>query len=319
MLQVVPYGREHLPAIARLFRRDLIRLRRRVPALPSTLTEREPAETLLRGFLTPERALVALADGEPVGYLGWALYERFRGAARRAAYSPEFGHAASAGRAVAIQRALYRVASARWDEAGCQIHALTSLAGGRASERFWFESGFGMLVQDALRPLTPIGGGAAPAGVTVRRAAAVDAAVLARLDRAHRRHYAAAPVLMVHGRGDTAAAFEAFLGQEPNTIWLAEGDRAAQAFLRCEPESDGAVRVSLAPTTISITGAYTRPAWRGRGVGTALLAAATAHYAARGFERMAVDYETINPEALAFWPRYFDLVAVSYLRYPERS
>jgi len=39
----------------------------------------------------------------------------------------------------------------------------------------------------------------------------------------------------------------------------------------------------------------------------------------RGFERMAVDYETINPEALAFWPQFFAPVGISYMRVPERT
>ena len=124
---------------------------------------------------------------------------------------------------------------------------------------------------------------------------------------------------MVAPDPDSEAEIRRLVTDEPNSIWLAEGDGQAQGFLRFERESFGAVQISLAPTTISITGAFVRPDWRGRGAGAAMLAAAVDDYRRQGFERMAVDYETINPEALAFWPRFFTPVAISYMRMPERT
>lgn len=315
-LEVVPYRPDYLAAAAMLFVDALRRLRRRVPALPHDLTERAQAEALLRGFLHEDRALVAVEGPAVVGYLGWWVVDRFRDTARKGAYSPEFGHAAARRGAVEVELALYRAATRRWAEAGCEVHALTCLAGQPALERALFENGFGMFVEDALRPLTPLPT-RAPPGVAVRRAVAADADRLAELDVEHRRHYTAPPVFMAPHRPDTTAEIAAFLAAEPDTIWLAEADGEPQAFLRLEPVSDGAVRISLAPTTISITGAFTRPAWRGRGVAAALLAQAVGHYACRGFQRMAVDYETFNPGAAAFWRRFFGPVAVSVVRVPE--
>jgi ribosomal protein S18 acetylase RimI-like enzyme len=325
-MRVVAFSpREHLPEAVAVFTSGLRALRRRVPALPVTFTRPQAARELLGAFLTPERTLVALEGKRVVGYLGWAEYERFRGVARRTAYSPEYGHGVRRDRALEIQRALYRAAAARWWATGCRIHCLTVLAGDPGLERSWFESGFGMLGQDALRPLDPaVALARLPAmsgtpGVVARRAALADVPVLARLDAEHCRHYAAPPVLMMPLTPATEDDLARFLTREPNSIWLAEIEGRAQGFLRFEPESHGAARISLGPGTISITGAFTRPAWRGRGAATAMLAGAVADYAGRGFERMAVDYETINPEALAFWPRHFRVVASSYLRVPERS
>jgi GNAT superfamily N-acetyltransferase len=122
---------------------------------------------------------------------------------------------------------------------------------------------------------------------------------------------------MVPRTPESEPSLAAFLAQQPNSIWLAEGDGQPQTFLRFQRESDGAARIIQSPETIAITGAYTRPAWRGRGAAPALLDAALRDYAARGFRRMSVDYETINPEALAFWPRYFTPVAVSLVRVVE--
>jgi len=60
-----------------------------------------------------------------------------------------------------------------------------------------------------------------------------------------------------------------------------------------------------------------RPEYRGRGAAPALLDAALRDYAARGFERCAVDFESFNPEAASFWVNYFKPVCYSLMRVPE--
>lgn len=318
IVEVVPYRAAHLAGAARLFRGAFGRLRRRVPALPDELAEPPAARALLAGFLREDRALVAMAGSAVVGYLGWWELEAFRDTPRRAAYSPEFGQAAARPGGVEVALALYHAATARWASAGCEVHAFTLLAGQPALERALFRNGFGMFVEDALRPMTAVQA-LAPEGITVRRAVPADAERVAALDAEHQRHYAAPPLSMVPRTPFAAADVSAFLAAEPASIWLAEAAGEAQAFLQLEPASHGAVRISLAPTTISITGAFTRPAWRGRGLAAALLARAVDHYAAAGFLRMAVDYETFNPWAVAFWRRHFEPVAVSVVRVVEHA
>jgi len=51
----------------------------------------------------------------------------------------------------------------------------------------------------------------------------------------------------------------------------------------------------------------------------ALLRAALEDHRARGFRRCAVDFESFNPEAAAFWPRFFQPVCYSLMRIPERA
>ena len=197
MVEVASYDERHLPSTAAIFADGLRTLRGRVPALPADVPDERRAQELLGSFLTPGTTIVALDHGEVVGYLGWIEYPSFRGAPRRGAHSPEFGHAATAGRSVEVFRALYREAAARWTDDGCQIHALTCLAGDSDLERMLFESGFGMLLHDALRPMTPIDM-PPPRGMSVRQATTADVAALAELEIEHRHHYcrAAGP----HGR-----------------------------------------------------------------------------------------------------------------------
>jgi GNAT superfamily N-acetyltransferase len=88
--------------------------------------------------------------------------------------------------------------------------------------------------------------------------------------------------------------------------------------MRFEPSGGSGVAVVDAPDQIANTGAFIRPAYRGRKVASALLDTALRHYAAQGFTRCSVDFESLNPEAVSFWLRFFEPVCFSLMRVPER-
>jgi GNAT superfamily N-acetyltransferase len=124
---------------------------------------------------------------------------------------------------------------------------------------------------------------------------------------------------MVAQQGDDAAAFANLLNNPANSVWLALMAGKPVGYMRFEGSSFGAASVVGAETTVAITGAYTRPAYRGKGAAVALLDAALQTYAAQGFARCSVDFESFNPEAAAFWMKYFEPVCFSLLRVPELS
>jgi ribosomal protein S18 acetylase RimI-like enzyme len=197
------------------------------------------------------------------------------------------------------------------------VHALPLLASARAALEPWFWSGFGLLVVDALRPLPAPLGKRPPQGLTVRRAEVQDAALVQQIDAEHWEHYTRAPVFMTPHTPQSLQSYEEFLGGESNSVWLAFHGSELAGFMRFEGKSRGAADVVSDEKTAAITGAYLRPAQRGRGAAPALLEAALQHLAARGYQRCAVDFESLNPEAAAFWPKYFHAVCYSVMRIPE--
>lgn len=92
----------------------------------------------------------------------------------------------------------------------------------------------------------------------------------------------------------------------------------ARRWLICSLRSRTLAAIVESDTTIAITAAYTRPAYRGRGAALALLNAGLAYYAEQGIERCSVDFESFNPEAAAFWMKVFQPVCYSVIRVPER-
>jgi ribosomal protein S18 acetylase RimI-like enzyme len=156
-----------------------------------------------------------------------------------------------------------------------------------------------------------------PDGLNVRKAGQEDAESLAVLDAEHCRHYSAPPVFMTVRYGESAASFHAFLSQERNSVWLAEDGATPVGFIRYDAYEFGGSSVTESDQGVFISGAYVRPAYRGRRVAAALADAALRDYATQGLSYCALDYEAFNPQAASFWPRYFFPVCYSVIRWPE--
>ena len=169
---------------------------------------------------------------------------------------------------------------------------------------------------DAIRPMTPLEASTFSIG-SVRMASPADAPALATLDQEHVRHYADAPVLMPPPELLDEQAWGDFLATDGNAVWLAEDATGPYGFMRFERVFHGSAVIE-SRTGVFISGAFVRPAYRGRGAATAMLDAAIRRYAVDGMASCAVDFEAFNPEAVAFWTRHFAPVCYSLMRVPER-
>jgi ribosomal protein S18 acetylase RimI-like enzyme len=315
-MKILAFDARYRDQAAELFVQDFKLLRRAVPALPDRLEDPEEVASLLGDLFQRCPGVIAVEDDRLAGYLGWFVAVRFRETDRKGAYVPEWGHAAAAERKPAIYQALYRAAAEQWSAAGCGAHAITLLAHDQAAQHAWFWNGFGLTVVDAVRPMQPL----AVSGQTdlaIRKATIDDAAHLAVLDAEHWQHYTRAPIFMTPRQGSTADQAAEFLSRPKNSIWLALDREGPIGFARYEGYDFDSVAMVESEQTIAITGAYVRPAYRGRKAGVALLDAALRDYAARGFTCCTVNFESFNPEAVAFWMKYFDPVGLSVVRVPE--
>ena len=303
---------------AALFVNDYNQLRAKIPILPATMASKDHLAAMLSGLFNQCRGLAARQGGELVGYLGWYNASHFRGTSRRGAYVPEYGHAAMMQVMPQVYRALYQEAARIWTTAGAQLHAITVLAHHQPEREFWSWNGFGMLVVDAIRPVQPLEHQPA-SDLTIRKASLSDADILHELDVEHCRHYTQPPVFMSPEQASPCSPreWQDFLSQPENSAWIAlEGDTPA-GFIRFDAHENGGSAILEGDFTVFISGAYVRPAARARGLASAILNAALQDYAAKGYLRCTLDFESVNLHASAFWLRYFQPVAYSLLRIPE--
>jgi GNAT superfamily N-acetyltransferase len=317
-LEITTFKKDYLPDLAALFVQNFRKLRAAVPALPDLMEDTDRIVGMLGRLSDICPGVVAVKNGKLLGYMGWFVADHFRDTERRAAYCPEWGHAAVEEAKSEVYGAMYHEAARHWADCGCHVHALTLLAHDREAEKIWFWYGFGLTVVDAIRATLPLDG-VSPRDVCVRKAGLDDVEALAMMEVEHRQHYSQPPVLMAAHPPADADALAGFICEPNNSIWLAVDGDDYIGYLRFDASDADSVAVVAAPDRIANTAAYVRSQYRGRGAATAVLNAALRDYAGRGFRRCSVDFESFNPEAVSFWLRFFEPVCFSVLRVPERQ
>lgn len=315
-IEIWPFRDEFLSPAADLFVRLFRKQRQAVPVLPDSLESVTVVTDRLRQFFTSNPGLAALENGRLAGYLGWLIVDNFRETGRRGAYCPIWAHAAVEGSTVRIYSALYRQAASLWAAAACRVHAISLLAEDRAAQEIWFWNGFGLTVVDAIRSMQPLAVRSA-GDIIFRKATLADFELIAVIEVEHQAYYTQAPLFMTPREAVSAAAYWEFIGGPSNTVWLAFAGNDLAGYMRFEPLGYGAIEIVHSKTTIANSGAFIRPAFRGKGVGTGLLDAALIDYAAQGFQRCSVDFESFNPDAYHFWMKHFMPVSLSVTRRPE--
>jgi len=297
---------EHFETAADLVAARYVTLRSQVPSLPAKY---EDADTIARMLhdLDETAGVVALQAGRLVGFMTGFVLPEFLG--KRSFYSPEWANGAEPANSRRIYEEMYRHASARWIADGCVVHAVTLMTNDREGIEGWQWLGFGLAAMDGVRGLAPVQGG--PAGLDIRQADPEDAGEVTALGQALARHLAAPPVYWPHDAED----YGAWLQQPDNVAWLAYEDQEAVGCLGMELGRAGGCQIVQDEKTAGITIAYVREGARRRGVVTALLNQALAWIRTHGYERCAADWEPMNLLANRYWPKRFEPVCYSLMRW----
>jgi GNAT superfamily N-acetyltransferase len=304
-LTIAPMRPDHLEYAAALAAARYRALCAQVPIMPARYGERDTLLPMLQNVLDAGPAVVALDGPHLVGFMTGSPIPSFR--QHPAVISPEWGNGAEPADSARIYEAMYSRLSAEWVADGRVVHIVVALAHDRDAidELHWM--GFGRIVGDAVRDLTPVPeAGLAP---EIRRAGPGDVQSVTRLEAALTEHLAAPPVFRMGFAPGTQEEALAYLEDPSNAIFLATREGNVIAYLLIGPASDDAATIIYDEGTASITGAFTVPSARGAGVATALLNRGLAWAREQGYVRCAVDFETMNPEARRFWLRYFSPVS----------
>lgn len=258
----------------------------------------------------------------PDGHLaGYAAFDGFEFHGERAAFCPVAGHAASPSCAPDVYEALYASLAERWVADGIRKHLVAVATSQREVERRFFDVGFGRYVVDAYMPMDehparPAPAARACAGVTVRSASRTDAPRLKALFDESMGWYAASPIFL---RTDPTPeeAVDELLARDDAVVFLAERDGTSIGFMGVQlVDRPNPVSLRAAgDATLDGVGGYLTPDARRAGIGETLLARCSAWAAGRGARTLHVDYESANPAARSFWPRYFAPGVISLMRH----
>ncbi|MCI8623903.1 MAG: GNAT family N-acetyltransferase [Provencibacterium sp.] len=299
---VVGFTREHLKQAEALARAAYQEERAAVPALPPELPALELDEFAENGMgvaaLDPE-------DGRLLGFLcGCSPFERaFRATQARGVFSPMHANAAQREGRADIYARMLPAAQERWARAGASSHAVCLYAHDRETQRLFFTYGFGLRCIDAIRSTAGGPEEPPPPGIRWKELTAEEMELayplILRLDD----HMAASPTF-IRRVSLSLEAFRKECREDDSRCFAAlEGSRAAAVLLA--GRGGGETVVSDRPEMWNIRGAYCLPEYRGSGLYGKLLENAVRTLHREGAGRLGVDFESINPAANRFWPKYF--------------
>jgi GNAT superfamily N-acetyltransferase len=306
-LEITSLQEKHLDDAAALVCARYTALRALTPVLPRKYEESNVILSMLHGLVKESSGVVAIQGGRLVGFLSALVIPSFLG--KRAAYSPEWANGATLGESRRIYGEMYARLSGHWVADGCTMHVVTLLANDRQGIEGWQWLGFGLAGVDGVRELRPLEG--ARALFDIRQAGPGDVAVVSFFVKALERHMTSAPIFWIHDLGDC----KEWLDDPARAVWLAYDGQEAMGCMAIGPANSDACAIIQDDKTASIVMAFTQERARSQGVAMALLDRSLAWARSHGYERCAVDFETMNLTASRFWPKRFEPACYSLMRH----
>lgn len=241
---------------------------------------------------------VAMYEGEEMlGFMSALVSDRFE---FKRAYCPAHGHGAVKKGRDKIYSRLYQAAAQKWVNEQALTHEITVFYNDRIAKEAFFNNVFGACVIHAVMDLDK---------TVINQETLKDIEMfelpLARygevrdLHNGLFSHLRKSPVFLPYSEETE----ESFAKIEGKRYFTAEKDGKLIAHIRVQENADSLI--AKEKDTISISGAFMYPEFRGSGIYSNLLGFFADSMKKEGYKRISVDFETYNPNAMRFWTKNF--------------
>jgi ribosomal protein S18 acetylase RimI-like enzyme len=305
-----PLTNQHIPEAVALAQDAYARERAHVPAL-----DVEDVTGVLTGaigtLVEHGHGVAAVEDGRLLGYMAFfGPYGNFWGTGM-GCFTPLHGHGAAGPNRTRLTSLLFQHAAEVVAAQGTDTFAITTYRHDHEAATALALNGFGIRNADAIREIDrPLAVEPTP-GITYAEIAKAEAVNLLPLKNGLVRHLRQSPAFVANDEF-TPESFAELLDERPTRFFVARDGDTPVGYM--ELADQGESYLSAAPDMQNICGAFLLPDYRGRGIYQNLLRLVLDTLRDEGFRRVGVDFETMNPTALNFWPRYFDVYTHSYAR-----
>jgi len=253
--------------------------------------------------------VVAHSNGRIVGFMLTGATFRFKG--QKTAMVPEYCHGSVRDNKTEIYRRMHMALSEEWVNEGCHLHIIGHLAHDAELKETLFQLGFGAVVSEKVRDLSPVKTRCTHDIVRVE-----DPKRLIDLQLEHNMYYRDSPIfikkpiemdVILKDLEEHAANGDVFFAHR-------EGDEL-MGYMIIGESARGHEGFLLQNTrTAQIKSAYLKSEARGKEIGKCLLKECVEWARSNGYERIFVEHETANYYGGNFWERHFK----SYLYYSMR-
>lgn len=221
---------------------------------------------------------------------------------KQGVYTPEWGHNLKGDqRDLDILSELYKIML----DKDYSIHTISDFLV-RDLDDFMFHNAYGSRCLDAHMSMTT-----SEKHKMIRPACEKDLHTIEALIKEHHEEMNAPPILLGHDFESPKSLAESWLKESDTCIYLYKD----LAMLKTVKGKSGGCDLASNPQTLGIQLTQVNKNARHQGIASALLKHAIAIADEEGFEHIAVDYESCNPYANHFWPKYFKVTIRSYIRH----
>lgn len=311
-IRIESFKERHLEDAMGLFIENYKELLIKHPMVPLKYTEKKNVIGLLKQIIKTGYGVVAIIDESIVGFLSCEVCFELK-SSNKGAYIPEWGHAAIEENRQEIYQMMYESISLKWQEDGCVSSCITCLENDKEVLDGWFMNGYGMLVIDAVRKPRTIEN--CLVNAKVRKASFKDIINIDHLIKEHKEYMAKAPICLYIDGGETSGNIEEWLVDDEITLWVAEYDGEIVGIMKTVINGDNACTIVQDKGSVSIHIAHITDKARGLGIGKLLLDKVNEWTIVNGYERISVDFESMNMSARRFWLEHFEPVCYSLIRY----
>lgn len=305
-MEIVDFETKHIEEAELIAMCNYQEERERVPILPS-LNEVPD----LKEFADNNLGVAAFEQGKMVGFL--CCYKPWDNAFNSKAigtFSPIHGHGAVKENRDKIYKKMYEAAAKKWVEEKIAYHAIALYGHDVMTLNAMFTYGFGHRCVDGIRPMV---------GLEDDCSEAVNFEVLSKeqvkdireLRRKLSQHFGNSPCFMY----TSDEQFEKWLSKAEDRdtrLFVARDGKKPIAFLEISDSAENFI--TEVSSMKNICGAFCLPEYRGKNIFQGLLNYVILQLKSEGYKRLGVDYESINPTANSFWPKYFKSYTKSVVR-----
>lgn len=257
-------------------------------------------KTYIKEQIDKGNAIIATKNNAIVGFMAWMCLDFHR---ERTAFLPIVGHTALLSDEIKIYMEMYRYASQNWVADKRFNHLWMTYFDDEHLRNSLYDLGFGSYVIDACQS-TSLTGLDTKRNYKIAFASTADAEAITVLANSSNEYYINSPIFLRRNKYTKDEILELI---DKNYVLLAWDKCSIVGVLSFSINQGYHFEHLTAFNSAYIKGigAYILPDYRGKGIGTALLGKAFAFCKENGNPYMHVSFESANPNALLFWPKYF--------------
>lgn len=261
--------------------------------------------------------VVAIEGNQVIGFIScFSPWEPCFWSNARGTFSPMHGNGAVKENRGKIYQRMVQVAIDKWVKAGISYYGIALYEHDEEAKKALFAYGFGHRCTDAVRDMEPICFDAARNGepkekLIYREIDKSEVAKVRDLRKMLSAHLAESPCFMY----DTDEEIEEWItmaeGRDTRIFAAMKGEKAI-AFMEINDEGENFA--TEYDRMKNICGTFCLPEYRGQNIYQNLLNYVIKVLKNEGYTTLGVDYESINPTAESFWPKYFTPYTCSVTR-----